>query len=551
MTQSDLIQEVLRLLAGLGVRECCVAAGARNAPVIAALLASRNVEVRHFFEERSAAFFALGRVMDTRRPVVVLTTSGTAAAELLPAVIEAHYQALPLIALTADRPRHYRGSGAPQSIEQPALFGPYVSAVLDIDAANVEQAADLLRSASATGPVAPHSVGRAAGSPVPPGATEPVAPRLPLDRPLHLNLCLDEPLATGIPGIDFAKVEQAAGLLRSASATEPVAPRLAAFSQTPRPAVLAAGLTPADAARIKPLLLALHAPVLAEATSNLWSAPIFDAALAPLLLAATDDVFHTLNPSHLLRLGSVPTLRAWRDLEDLPGIPVLHFSRAPFPGLARQENSILHPWNALPSSAPACAAPLPPAVPPPVFSHHPNSEPALLQSLSLQFTPGSRVFLGNSLPIREMNQVIASQPPGVVFHANRGANGIDGLVSTWLGLDAGPGGDSWIILGDLSALYDLAAPWILPQLAPRRRFLVVINNGGGRIFSRVPGLRALPDAARTLIENRHALSFRPFAELWNMTHTLITEAGRQLATLQDLPTGTHCIEIRPGTAEYI
>ena len=128
-----LIRSTLTALARLGVAEVCVAAGARNAPLITALIASDGIKLWSFFEERSAAFFALGRMMADRMPVAVLTTSGTAAAELLPAVIEAYYQGLPLVLVTADRPRRYRGSGAPQAIEQKDLFGPYVSACIDVE----------------------------------------------------------------------------------------------------------------------------------------------------------------------------------------------------------------------------------------------------------------------------------------------------------------------------------------------------------------------------------------------------------------------------------
>src|SRR5262245_15609440 len=109
------IRALLDELEALGVREICACAGARNAALIAALL-ERRWSVRNFFDERSAAFFALGRVMQLQRPAAVLTTSGTAAAELLPAIVEAHYQNLPLVAVTADRPSRYRGSGAPQAI---------------------------------------------------------------------------------------------------------------------------------------------------------------------------------------------------------------------------------------------------------------------------------------------------------------------------------------------------------------------------------------------------------------------------------------------------
>jgi 2-succinyl-5-enolpyruvyl-6-hydroxy-3-cyclohexene-1-carboxylate synthase len=510
MTQGDLIHHTLRALATLGVREICIAAGARNAPVVAALAASQNLTLWHFFEERSAAFFALGRILESQRPVAVLTTSGTASAELLPAVIEAYYQAQPLIAFTTDRPKSYRGSGAPQAIEQQHLFGPYVSACLDLDLA----------------------------SPLPLA----LPPRL--NSPLHLNLCLDEPLATDIPGIDFATFTPPPS---PPPAPTPAPLDLTAFSQAQRPAVLVAGLSPADAAAIKPLLLALRAPVIAEATSNLWSPPLYDLALASLLLPASDTTLSRLKPDHLLRIGSVPTSRFWRDLEDRPDLPVINLSRAPLPGLARKENVTTHPWSAVASqpSPPPCLAHLPAAPTSPPFTDFPTSEPALIHTLAQQFLPSSQVFLGNSLPIREFNLTAEPLAPDVHFHANRGANGIDGLISTWLGMAATHGADSWLILGDLSALYDLAGPWIIPQLSSRRRFLVVINNGGGKIFSRVASLRGLPESARSMIENRHHLSFRSVAELWGLSHHLITRP-EQLPALLSLPADqTHLIELCP------
>lgn len=502
MSQGDLVRAVLRLLGELGVRECCVAAGARNAPLIAALLASRGLRVRHFFEERSAAFFALGRVMAEGRPVAVVTTSGTAAAEVLPALIEAHYQGLPLIAVTADRPRCYRGSGAPQAIEQAGLFGPYVSACHDLEVAGE----------------VPASTGIARG------------------RPLHLNVCLDEPLATDLEGLDFEAMEEVAP--REAGA-EPEVDLSAWVASAKRPVVLAAGLSQEEALAARPLLLSLRAPVLAEATSQLWSPPVYDAELAPLLRPATDAQYRQLQPDAVLRLGAVPALRAWRDLEQAEAMAVRSFSRSGFSGLARQVNSEAHRWEALPRQAPAC---LPWVREETVEAE--DGECRLLRALSAFFRPQASVFLGNSLPIREMNTIIGPQAEGVTFQANRGANGIDGVISTWLGKDAEAGGDSWLVLGDLSALYDLAGPWVLPQLTARRRFLVIVNNGGGRIFSQVASLRSLPEAARGVIENRHDLSFRPLAELWGMTHTLVRSAA-DLEALREYAEGTHVVELRP------
>lgn len=131
MKQQEKIIRLLQRLNRLGVREVCVAAGARNASLVAALASSKGIRLWHFFEERCAGFFALGRVLVDGRPVAVVTTSGTAAAELLPSVIEAYYQGRPLIVVTADRPARYRHSGAPQAIEQEGLFGLYAEVLAE------------------------------------------------------------------------------------------------------------------------------------------------------------------------------------------------------------------------------------------------------------------------------------------------------------------------------------------------------------------------------------------------------------------------------------
>lgn len=118
-------EEILRQLAGIGVEELVLCPGSRNSPLVLAAESGGSFRLWTHFEERSAAFFAVGRMMRDAKPVAVITTSGTAAAELLPAAIEAYYNALPLILVTADRPENYRGTGSPQAIEQKGLFGVY------------------------------------------------------------------------------------------------------------------------------------------------------------------------------------------------------------------------------------------------------------------------------------------------------------------------------------------------------------------------------------------------------------------------------------------
>ena len=127
MTNLAAARAVIERVRGAGVTDFCVCGGSRNAPLIAVV--SGNTYT--FVDERSAAFFALGRIKRDDRPVAVITTSGTAAAELLPATVEAYYSGAPLVLITADRPARFRGTGAPQSIEQIGLFGVYAATDFD------------------------------------------------------------------------------------------------------------------------------------------------------------------------------------------------------------------------------------------------------------------------------------------------------------------------------------------------------------------------------------------------------------------------------------
>ncbi len=500
-----IIRSTLTALARMGVAEVCVAAGARNAPLITALMACEGVKIWSFFEERSAAFFALGRIQADRQPVAVLTTSGTAAAELLPAVIEAYYQGLPLVLVTADRPRRYRGSGAPQAIEQKDLFGPYVSACLDLE-----------------------------------GGSHLSWPTRLDARPLHINLCLDEPLDTTQEGIDFLVHHQP----HPAKAGKPP-PYLLSGEAT---VIIVSGLHPADARELAPVLASLGLPVIAELTSNLWGTwpdrPVID----HLLLPASESTFRCMKIAQVIRIGGIPSSRWWRDLENQPQIWVTNISRLGFPGLARTQNVQTLPWSTLESLGTRKLSPA--LIKPEKHStahwirEFPLSEPAWMRSLMDQMQAFDRVFIGNSLPIREMNLAVSGAAQGMEFFANRGANGIDGLVSTWLGASASSR-SSWLIVGDLSALYDLAAPWIMPQLPQGKRRLVVINNGGGKIFSRVSSLRALPEDARHVIENNHRLNFAPWAQMWGLGYVCATKPEQ----LRDLPEGALLIEVIPDTEQ--
>jgi len=223
----------------------------------------------------------------------------------------------------------------------------------------------------------------------------------------------------------------------------------------------------------------------------------------------------------VIRIGNVPTLRFWRDLEERD-TPVVHFSDLPFTGLTRGE---LHPVEALPTiegerdEAFFAADREQAARFARLLDDEPESELAMFRALSRELADGTRVYLGNSLPIREWDLAATREPRGFTYEANRGANGIDGQLSTFFGWTDGSR-DNVCVVGDLTTIYDLNAPWIVPQLGHARFRVVVVNNGGGRIFSRVASLRALEPAMRErIIENSHDVRFEHWAKMWNLDVT--------------------------------
>ena len=482
---NSVIQECHRA----GVREYCVCAGSRNSELVRGLVAA-GVQVWHFFEERCAAFFALGRVRILEAPVAVVTTSGTAAAELYPAMIEAHYQGLPLLAVTADRPRNFRGSGAPQAIEQLNLFGNYPSWQADV--AKESEVQHCLSLWNRVGPA-------------------------------HLNVCLDEPLHE-ISAVKLPEVSPVQSALFQGT------------KLTFEPDLILLGdLLASERQEVDRFLAEWNGPVWAEASSGLRS------LLGDRLIQGGDAALKHLQVTRVLRIGGVPSCRFWRDLETRPEIEVLSVSRSGHSGLAR-DSRVISFDNLLPinSERPFLQFQIDGLV-----EKFPTSECGHLRALSCRIPDGSGLFLGNSLSIREWN--LAAKVGGAESncHVMRGANGIDGNLSYFFGLGADQA-ESWAVVGDLTTLYDLAGPWILDQLPEAKRRIVVMNNGGGRIFRRLPSLRKMSSDEAKVIENPHELQFANWAAMWGMAYVKI-DAIEQWENV--LPDSNVVIEVIPDQAQ--
>lgn len=469
-----------------GVGEFVVCGGARNAVFLEALSCLEDagkVKVWSHFEERSAGFFALGRTMATGNPCAVVVTSGTAVAELLPAVVEAFYQARPLVLITADRPSEFGESGAPQAIIQAGIFSGY--AVEDL--------------ASWEG-----------------------------KAPLHLNVALEEDFTIG--EADFG------GLEIGEFSVDFGRPNVGGLARWLRErtmhglVVMVGGLEEAEREEVFHFCRDLAAPVVVEATSGLRE------ALKHLAVMGEDAALKSRPPSKVLRLGGVPSGRFWRDLENLPEISVWSVCRNGLRGLGRAAEVTRGTLDRILSAlgdvekigdvadllegAKARAQRIEEAL-----AAFPDSEQGWMRTLSVYASVAGGVYLGNSLPIREWNSCAQWERPVRLVRANRGANGIDGQISSWLGTSADEE-DAWGIFGDLTALYDLAGLKMLGQVVTKGRVMAVINNGGGRIFDRVPRLAAMSGKAKGWMAAESPVDFEALAKAWGMDYLRVTRADK-------------------------
>lgn len=474
-----------------GLRVAVLAPGSRSAPMAMALADDERIGLHVLLDERSAAFFALGAAKASGQPTLVLCTSGTAAAHFHPAVLEADHSRVPLIVCTADRPAELRDTGAPQTTDQVHLYGSAVRWFADIPADGDPAARSAWR------PIAARLWAEAAG---PPGG------------PAHLNVAFREPLvdvegqvgaepgrADGRPWVVSHPAEPAA--VPAAAAADLVL-RIAAAR---RGLVVAGWGSPIEAA---PTARALRWPLLADGISGQRNN---DGAITTYeALLRVPGFAEQHRPDLVIRFGGPLTSKAAMAWLDAAGAPILvdpdgawldpgrtAAERVPsLPNLAgivatdARADGPVDDWY----EAWACAESIARTALDAFLDtdEHPF-EGRVARDVAAVCAGSSRrpaLVVASSMPVRDL-EAFAGQVPGAV-HANRGVNGIDGLVSTVLGVAAGSGGDPLPpghpavgLLGDLAFLHDAGG-----LLGAGGRGLdavfVVVDNGGGGIFSFLP-----------------------------------------------------------------
>ena len=473
-----------------GMRHAVTSPGSRNAPIALTLAAAPGIEAVSVIDERSAGFVALGMAKASGRPVAVTCTSGTAAANLHPAVVEAWEARVPLIVLTADRPPELREVGAGQAIDQIKLYGSSVKWFVEVGTHPPGRDTAIHHRALGCRAYWTAASGR-------PG-------------PVHLNLPLREPLAPepenlppgdwdGRPGArPWTELREHASAPHADDVHE-LAERIAS---APRGAVVCGPSTEQVAEPAARLAAVTGWPLLAEPTSGVRFGEhdrSHVVAHYDVLLRA-EEFASAQRPELVLRVGDMPTskpLRAW--LADLP--QVLIDPHAGWHEPTRRAELILASAAGPTLDALASAVEMRSAQPDPAWlgawlsadelvpaalAESPDEfEPKLIAALEEELPGEALLWVSSSMPIRDVESYFPQSEKRLRVLANRGANGIDGVVSSALGAAIASGLPTWVLIGEIALQHDVGG-----LLAARRAGVqlevVCIDNGGGAIFDFLP-----------------------------------------------------------------
>ena len=498
-------------LAAQGVEFACISPGSRSAPIAIALQRHAKIRVFVHIDERSGSFFGLGLAKATGKPVVLLSTSGTAAAEFHAAVVEASHSRTPLIVLTADRPPELRDVGANQAIDQQRLYGTAVRWFFDPGPpAEAPNAARLWRRLAA------RARAEAASGPV------------------HITLPFREPLVP-TPGevpIALEAPSQNVSAGRTLPAPGQVTALASALQRAQRPLVVAGEMRDGD--RLSPALNRPGLPVLAEPSSQLRR-PETGAAVESYeaLLRAGWSLQH--GPDLVIRLGGTPTSKvlsawlaatsaptflidpdhAWRDQDQVASHVVACDPQSLMEALPAMDRSAWRAeWVSAGKRATAAIAA--------TFVSTPMHEGHIVRALASRLPETAQVFVGSSMPIRAADSFWPLAKTQQRFFGNRGASGIDGLVSTGLGMAAGRSNvPTVLLLGDLSVYHDMNGLWALRRHELKATVVVCDNNGGG-VFNFLPQAQH-QDVFEELFATPLGLDFAQVARLYDLVYSPVTD----------------------------
>ncbi|MDA8291120.1 MAG: 2-succinyl-5-enolpyruvyl-6-hydroxy-3-cyclohexene-1-carboxylic-acid synthase [Actinomycetota bacterium] len=494
-TQAEFAATLVDEWALSGVRDAVLCPGSRSAPLAIALLSDGRIAVHVRLDERSAGFFAIGCAVATGRPVLVVVTSGTAASELHAAVLEADLGGVPIVVCTADRPASLHSVGAPQTVDQQRLFGTAVrfyaepGVATDADRGAWRSLASRLVRESVDGPRGP--------------------------GPVHANIAFVEPLTGAAEHVPAGRPGDRApwhSVVRGPSASDEAVGELVGIARRRKRGVLlagagAAGATGGRGARaVVELARALRWPVIADLRS--WPR-----TPDPVVVASGDGIARAaealgeLRPDVVVHLGSphaskvlarwgaasadlgtehvlVDAFGRFEDPERLaatvlgadPGVLATRALERVVEERVVGEPGWMERWRGADDAAQG-------AIDAVLARQRSLTEPGVARAVFRSLPDGATLVSSSSMPVRDLEWFAAPRPGAPRVLANRGANGIDGVVSTVLGAAASrEAGDGPVVglLGDLAFFHDLSGlVWGAAERVPDATLVVVDNSGGG------------------------------------------------------------------------
>jgi 2-succinyl-5-enolpyruvyl-6-hydroxy-3-cyclohexene-1-carboxylate synthase len=536
------VDQILAAFMAQQGRLVVLAPGSRSTPValrVAQLAQEKQLELYVDVDERSAGFFALGLAKTHQQPVLLVCTSGTAAANFYPAICEAKISEVPLLVLTTDRPPELTKIGAPQALDQTHFYGQQVKAFWQLPLPS-----SVATEGDYTNTVVQRSVQTALTPP---------------QGPIQLNLPLRKPLMP-----DLQQPFKPVTPLQQQFGTTTLAPAALAGLQGKRVLVIVGPHAPTPA-------LAELAAVAKQLNWPVWGDPLSQLrgqgqtiGQADLLLKATAGHLPTdLQPEVVLRIGGTlvsAAIATWLQQQVCPIYQVV--AHADWPDHTLSATMLLHSTLAALVASLANVQPAPAkwwahwqaaqtlvaTAVPATTVQAPLTELVVPQVLAHTLPANADIFVSNSMPIRDMDDFYQPQANTQRLFCNRGANGIDGIVSTALGMSTSQR-PHYLITGDLALFHDLNG-LMLTRRYPLQLTVILVNNQGGGIFSFLPQ-RDEPAYFETVFGTPQQLDWAQVASLYHGQYQQATTAAELTAALAQPVTGLQLIEIPTQRADNV
>ncbi|WP_431027622.1 2-succinyl-5-enolpyruvyl-6-hydroxy-3-cyclohexene-1-carboxylic-acid synthase [Lysinibacillus sp. LZ02] len=517
---SNYVYTIVASLVQNGVEQVVISPGSRSTPLAYAFAHTKEIEVFRQVDERAAAFFALGLAKKVGKPVVLLCTSGTAAANYFPAIVEAKYARVPLIVITADRPHELREVGAPQAINQIHLYGEQVKWFAEFPIPD---------DAKPTLPFIERHTARAVA----------IAMSAPFG-PVHLNIPFREPLLVDF--CDLPTLRYQGNILNHYSLSNEAKSVLEKLITQSKKGVFIVGELPlnTDVNHLWELIRRAKWPVMVESLSNMRGNVPEDCK--PYVISTYDAILKNAtfkkvaSPDTVIRFGAQPVSKflSMFITESMPAHYIVVDEDAMFRDSTSMATAFIHAkidqtlsdltiesrmeasYLALWQQAQAIAMKH--------IEHYierEQDEGALVGKMLQCLPEASDVFASSSMPIRDIDTFYTPSEKDVHIIANRGANGIDGVVSTAFGYSAGNSRHTYLLIGDLAFLHDSNA-FLATRYQECQLSIIVMNNDGGGIFSYLPQ-SSVEHHYEDLFGTPTGLTFEQIAVMYDLHYTKVTE----------------------------